>query len=171
MKLSDFLDIDRRSQVLYFLSVLIPSFSLAAVYIYGNGPKLAQMQAYSKFDPLLFVSGALIGAAGLSAVAWYFTEKPSVAVAPIIGNIVGLYGGLEDVAVYLFCSIRSTGRCQGVFGLPDKLPWLNDAGIGVISESLGFSAVTDTALVVSTALTITAGYLVLVAADLKVFNK
>lgn len=168
--LPEWLDIDRRAQVLYLLSVLVPSFSLAGVYIYSNGPKLAQMENYTQFDPLLFTSGALIGAAGLSAAAWYFTRKPAVTLAPVAGTLAGLYGGLEDVAVYLFCTVREAGRCQGVSGLPGELPWLSDSVIATVSGIFGFDAVTDTALLVSTGVTVALGYMALVVLDSEVFE-
>lgn len=169
-QLTDILDIDKRAQILYALSVLVPSFALAGAYIYSNGPQLAQMQNYSAFDPLLFTSGAVIGAIGMSGVAWYFTRKPSVALSPVAGTLAGLYGGLEDVAVYIFCTVRGTGRCQGVQGLPPQLPWLDGSGIGTISSLLGFESVTDTALLASTVVTVAAGYAALVVLDSEVFE-
>jgi len=168
--LPELLDIDRRAQVLYLLSVLVPSFSLAGVYIYSDGPRLAQLENYTQFDPLLFTSGALIGAAGLSAAAWYFTRKPAVTLAPVAGTLAGLYGGLEDVAVYLFCKVREAGRCQGVSGLPAELPWLSDSGISAVAGVFGFNAVTDTALLLSTGVTVALGYGCLVVLDSDVFK-
>lgn len=168
--LPEFLDIDRRAQVLYLLSVVVPSFSLAGVYIYSDGPRLAQMESYAQFDPLLFTSGALIGAAGLSAAAWYLTRKPAVTLAPVAGTLAGLYGGLEDVAVYLFCTVREAGRCQGVSGLPAELPWLSDSGISAVAKVFGFNTVTDTALLVSTGVTVALGYGALVLLDSEVFE-
>jgi hypothetical protein len=147
-----FLGVDRRSLFGYGLGILVSAVTLAGVYVFAGGPSLAQMENYAAFDSLLYTFATVSGIAGVSGSFYYFTRNLSVSLSPLVGVAVGRFSGLQDVMVYVFCTVRQNGRCGNVTGLPNTLPWLEDSYIGILLRELGFETVTSLSLVVSSAL-------------------
>ena len=127
----------------FFLGVLASGVVLAAVYVYGDGPTLAQQENWLQIDRMLFTGILLSSVIPLSGMYWYFKRDISSALAPIAGVIFSLYSGFEDVMVYVFCTLRDAGRCADVSGLPGEWPWLMESSVGETVSVFGFSSVTD----------------------------
>lgn len=144
-----------RNRVLFgfLIGFLVPASVLAASYVFGNGPSLTGMEEFVIVDSMLFATASFASALMGGGIYYYFTDDVSTSLAPVIGVFAGLHTGFEDFMVYVFCTVRSTGDCGGVTGLPGTWEWLNDSVfIGNVQSLLGFSNVTDLSLVLAVVL-------------------
>lgn len=140
-KITDFLP--AKLWFAYLLGVLASGLVLAAVYVYGGGPSLAQKQSFAAVDSMLFTVTAVSTGFTLTGMMYYFTRDISTALAPLTGVAFSLYSGFEDVLVYLICIPSDVGRCAETNSFPGKWTWLTDSTVGETVTSLGFSFVTD----------------------------
>lgn len=140
---------DNRALYSFLLTSLFFGGILAFVYTFWGGPSVVGNEGYLIYDSMLFSVSALLSLP-FAGLMYYFTKDVSLSLAPVVGAVFSLYSGFEDIMVYVFCTIRSTGDCSTVTGLPGTWPWLEGASfMGAVSKYAGFETVTDVSIVLS----------------------
>lgn len=147
-RVTSFLDFDKR--ILYASAITAVFFGgiLAFVYTFMGGPSYVSNEAYAVYDSMFFVFAGLLSLP-FAGLMYYFTRDVSLSLAPVVGAMFSLFSGFEDVMVYVFCSVRGTGACSEVSGLPGTWPWLEGHYVGYVSRFLGFDTVTDISILLS----------------------
>jgi len=150
MVLTQVLELDLGDRVLagFGLSALFFGVVLAFVYTFWGGPEVVMNEGYQLYDSMLF-STAFLLSIPLAGLMYFFTRDVSLSLTPVVGAAFSLFSGFEDLMVYVFCTVRQTGTCMDVSGLPGTWPWLEGHYVGYVSRFLGFDTVTDLSLVLA----------------------
>lgn len=88
----------------------------------------------------------------LAAIFYFiFTKDWSETVAIVIAGFASVWGGVEDLAFYIFRNLS----------LDASMPWLIDSPVGTVARILGNTTVTPTTLILNIILYLGGAYLII----------